>query len=149
MSVYFYETLKNEYLEDFHDITWRCALKPDAQKFPTYEKDHILDEDKTVRWNREQVALAKECYDEEVKRLEHQRIEAVRKINEDVEACISEEIRDSLKFSDTEAKSLATFIIKYAQQRTCDYNSNVDGFIERVIMITDFMKYYMRSYNNA
>ena len=140
MSSYFYEFLESDYLDDFNDITWRYIVKPDKHKFPTYEEGYILDEDKTVRWNREQVAIAQQLYNEEVERLTQLRIRAIEQINNDVKDCISAEIRDNLKISDSKAESLATSIIEYAKQLKDKHNDSAKDFIKHIIMFTDFSK---------
>ena len=140
MSSYFYEFLESDYIDDFNDIIRRYTVKPDKHKFPTYEEGYILDEDKTVRWNREQVALAQQLYNEEVKRLTQLRVEAIERINNDVKDCISAEIRDNLKISDSKAESLATSIIEYTKQLKDKHNDSTEDFIKHIIMFTDFSK---------
>ena len=80
------------------DYRTACSLscKPD-DSFQKVKTGDIIDEDKSVRWNREEVERLKEAYDEEVKRLKCKKngaitdatMRAVRLISQEVE--VSEE----------------------------------------------------------
>jgi hypothetical protein len=45
------------------------SCKPDREKFPFPKVGTVLDEDKSVKWNREEVERLRGVYDEEVRRL--------------------------------------------------------------------------------
>ena len=56
----------DEFLEEY-------SCKPDREKFPHYVKNEVIDEDKSVKWNREEVERRNLAFDEEVKRLNRQK----------------------------------------------------------------------------
>lgn len=49
------------------------SCKPDRRQFPLYKPGDVIDEDKSVKWNREQAERAKVAFDDEVKRLNRQK----------------------------------------------------------------------------
>lgn len=70
------DEVENKFTEVAH-----MSSKPDKEKFHCYNKNKelvIIDEDKSVRWNKEEVARRNAEYDAEVKRLHEVVSKAVR-----------------------------------------------------------------------
>lgn len=59
------------------------SCKPDRDKFPRYVKNEVIDEEKSVKWNREEVERRNLAFDEEVKRLNRQK-SAISQVYEEV-----------------------------------------------------------------
>ena len=53
-------------LDSAYSLYSSMSCKPSAKRYP---ENYVLDEDKTVRWNREQVKKHNDAVEEEVKRL--------------------------------------------------------------------------------
>lgn len=85
-----------EEIEADYRVACSLSCKPD-DSFQKVKTGDIIDEDKSVRWNREEVERLKEAYEEEVKRLKRKQngaitdatMRAVRLISQ--EAGVSEE----------------------------------------------------------
>lgn len=58
---------------DLFSLEYSCT--PDAEKFPKVKEGDILDEEKSVRWNREEVERLRNTRAEEVKRLNREKAE--------------------------------------------------------------------------
>lgn len=55
-----------------------ASVTPDPRRFTKYKEGHVIDENQSVRWNREKVAAANEAYSAEALRLEAAWIEMSR-----------------------------------------------------------------------
>lgn len=66
-------------LEQVHENT---SCKPDTLALP--KKNEVLDENKSVKWNREEVERRREAYFEEVKRLNRERNKAISDVESDI-----------------------------------------------------------------
>ena len=75
-------------LEDAYAL----STKPDPNKFPKYKEGTVLDENKSVKWNREQVAEAKRKRDEEVSRLQRVRNNTINEAEREIIAAIAEDV---------------------------------------------------------
>lgn len=69
---------------------------PDKEKFPKYGKGQIIDEEKSVRWNREEVIKRNEAFDKERHRLISEKSNAERSLDDKIKAYIAQEIPISL-----------------------------------------------------
>ena len=58
---------------DHFSLEYSCT--PDSEKFPKVKPGDILDEEKSVRWNREEVERLRNARSEEVKRLNREKAE--------------------------------------------------------------------------
>lgn len=58
-----------ELARDYENFLNTFSCKPDAEKYPFPKKGTILDEDKSVKWNREEVERLRNAYGVEMKRL--------------------------------------------------------------------------------
>ncbi len=66
-----FEELRNEikdYYDDFYDV-YHMRIVPDSNLFKIYSEYYVFDEDKSVKWNKEQVELKNEEYKQEKERL--------------------------------------------------------------------------------
>ncbi len=64
-------------VEQEYNTACSLSCKPDATKFPKAKDGAVIDEEKSVRWNREEVARLQNAYTEEVKRLNRVRNSAI------------------------------------------------------------------------
>ena len=60
----------NVILESWDMFYKNFSCKPDEKEFPKYNRGDIIDEDKSVKWNREEVERCINARTEEVKRLQ-------------------------------------------------------------------------------
>ena len=72
------------------DKTYKC--KPDITKFPKHKEGDIIDENQTVKWNKEEVARRMQVYKDEVNRLNTARNQAFNKWTNDVVNMIAKEL---------------------------------------------------------
>ena len=66
-----FEELRNEikdYYEDLYDV-YHMSIMPNSNLFKIYSEYYVFDEDKSVKWNKEQVELKNEEYKQEKERL--------------------------------------------------------------------------------
>lgn len=64
-----------DFITECYDIFLnKFSCKPDPDKFPKYKPNDIIDEDKSVKWNREEVIRRIAARDDEVKRLNQYKI---------------------------------------------------------------------------
>lgn len=66
-----FEELRNEikdYYDDLYDV-YHMKLIPNSNLFKIYSEYYVFDEDKSVKWNKEQVKLKNEEYEQEKERL--------------------------------------------------------------------------------
>lgn len=82
MAKYFIEYLEDDYPEDFSYANRKPF--PDPFKFPKYKENDVIDEEQSVRWNREEIARRMQAYQDEVNRLDEIRKERIHKVNQDV-----------------------------------------------------------------
>lgn len=61
--------------DSFDHFSLEYSCTPDAEKFPKVKEGDILDEEKSVRWNREEVERLRNARAEEVKRLNREKAE--------------------------------------------------------------------------
>ena len=66
-----FEELRNEikdYYDDLYDV-YHMSIMPNSNLFKIYSEYYVFDEDKSVKWNKEQVKLKNEEYEQEKERL--------------------------------------------------------------------------------
>lgn len=66
-----FEELRNEikdYYDDLYDV-YHMNIMPNSNLFKIYSEYYVFDEDKSVKWNKEQVKLKNEEYEQEKERL--------------------------------------------------------------------------------
>lgn len=80
-----------------HDYFAACKIscKPDEQCFPKVKTGTVIDEDKSVRWNREEVERLKTAREEEIKRLNRKKNKAINDATNQVVKLIAKELNTS------------------------------------------------------
>jgi hypothetical protein len=66
-----FKELRNEikdYYDDLYDV-YHMSIMPNSNLFKIYSEYYVFDEDKSVKWNKEQVKLKNEEYEQEKERL--------------------------------------------------------------------------------
>ena len=95
----------NEYSLDSYDainklyeIASSISCRPDHNKFPRYRDNNaVIDEDKSVKWKREEVERRNKAYNDEVARLNRIRNAEVKKVSDLIIALIAEDVKFSIK----------------------------------------------------
>lgn len=90
---YPYWDLEDSYGEDLYKIG-RMKIEPDVKDFPIYAEGDVIDEEKSVRWNREEVTRRMQARENERNRLKNLREEALKKANNDAIIAIAQELLD-------------------------------------------------------
>jgi len=133
-----------EYLEEDYPHDFKCAseyLKPDPKKFPTYKEGDVIDEEQSVRWNREEVARRIQAYKDEIKRLEDVRLENIHKVNNDVIEAIAFELDNRYIVLDEDiAHKKATALFNYAN--LIRHNKKEDAYYLAILVkqLIDFVE---------
>lgn len=76
------------------DEAFAISCVPDPTKFKKYRENAVIDEDKSVKWNREEIVRRNKVYADEASRLNTIRNHAVH----DVEQLVKDLIIDELKY---------------------------------------------------
>lgn len=79
-------------LRDEYDKAEKLSCQPDITKFPKYRKDSIIDENQSVKWNREYVERAQALREEEIIRLNKVKNQAISEILVKIFKNIQEEV---------------------------------------------------------
>lgn len=106
------------------------SCKPNFNKV---KENHVFDEDKSVKWNREQVIINNEKYDSEVKRLNTLKNKERDAIYEDIYTYIQQEVGHNL--SRNKAKAIFDFVWdnhKSINEITYDLNEAI-GLISNIL----------------
>ena len=74
----------------------RMPSIPDKEKFAKYKEDYVFDEDKSVKWNREEVERKNKEYKEERKRLIKEHKEEFDLAKDTVISLIADELKTIL-----------------------------------------------------
>ena len=69
---------------------------PDKELFHPYPEEYVIDENMSVKWNREEVAKRNEAYAQEKQRLRNAINDAVKSLDNMIKAYIAQEIPVSL-----------------------------------------------------
>jgi hypothetical protein len=106
--------------EDYKQILSMSTI-PDSSKFPHYNQNDIIDENKTVKWNRDEVARYREEYEKEKYRLTHARNEALCSIINDIKELFSDELSTYHINSKKSGKEIASLIYNKAYEESHSY----------------------------
>lgn len=99
------------------EFCYNYSFRPDEDKFPKYKNTDIIDEDKSVKWNREEIERRIAARDNEVKRLNRQYNQVINMYTK----AICADLADTYDLSDAEI----TKIWNYSYE---DHHS--EGFYE-------------------
>lgn len=97
--------------------TINMSCKP---AFSKVKENHVFDEDKSVKWNREQVIRNNERYEQEVQRLNTEKNKARDAVYEDIYLYIQKQVGHHL--SKEKAKQIWNYIYRRA-------NNNIDALL--------------------
>ena len=94
------------FLAEYSKFITRYSCQPDANKFPKYKTGDVIDEDKSVRWNREEVEKRKQAREEEVRRLNKEKTELYKLYDDGLLKLLIEEYKPEYKMKLEEARIL-------------------------------------------
>ena len=121
--------------KDYEQIE-SMSIKPDSAKFPYYNQNDIIDENKTVKWNRDEVAKCREEYAKEKDRLIHARNEALCHIINDIKELFSNELSTYHINSKKSGKEIASLIYDKAYEDSHSY-----GIYDVLQKMDDYMNF--------
>ena len=122
-----WEKIEHDYRE-----AWSMSCRPDATVFPKVRDGDVIDEDQSVRWNREEVIRRKTAYAEEVKRLNKIRNLAVNTVTDRAVRLIA----DELQVKEEKARILWDFLYdKY--HAYSEMFQHVDEYIDLISSVMD------------
>lgn len=138
-----------EYLEEDYPDDFRCACKyltPDPEKYPKYKPEDVIDVDKSVRWNREEVARRIQAYKNEIKRLEDIRLENIHKVNNDVIEAIAFELDNRHIVPDKDvAHKKATTLFNCANLMRHDEKEDAYYLARLIKRLVDFVEMWEKT----
>lgn len=88
-------------VRDLYDkayVGWKH--KPDPTKYTHYSEDYIFDEDKSVKWNREQVKKFNREYEAEAQRLRSEEIAARKEADDAIMSYIIESTASNTRYAE-------------------------------------------------
>ena len=133
------EYLEEDYPKDFYEAS--RYLKPDPKKFPTYKEGDVIDEEQSVRWNREEVSRRIQAYENEIKRLEDIRLENIHKVNNDVIEAIAFELDNRhIVLDEDVAHKKATTLFNYANLMRHDEEEDAYYLARLIKRLVDFVE---------
>ena len=123
-----FEELKYD-LEDYKDELYdlvHFSTKP-KEPFKIYPENYVFDEDKSVKWNREQVKIKNEEYTLEKIRLEELEEQTKDKLTEDIAKMlynITDDgyLRNEIFLSVSQLKLIVKYAIEYTENNYDPYN---------------------------
>ena len=121
--------------KDYEQIE-SMSTKPDPTKFPHYNQNDIIDENKTVKWNRDEVNRCREEYAKEKYRLNHGRNEALCSIINDIKEVFSDELSTYHINSKKSGKEIASLIYNKANEESHSY-----GIYDVLQKMDDYMDF--------
>ena len=133
---------------EWFDKIDKMSAFPDHKKFAMYKEGHIFDEEKSVKWNREEVERRNKEYKEEQNRLIKEHKEEFDSAKDTVISLIAEELKSILPGAEAELvhpdnlKKKAARIFAEAWDRGHPYGMHevLVEVEELVDFIDDFMK---------
>lgn len=84
--------MKTTELREKLENAYSLSTKPDPNKFPKYREGTVLDENMSVKWNKEQVAEANKKREEEVSRLQRVRNSTINEVEKEIITAIAEDV---------------------------------------------------------
>lgn len=86
----------SELLAECEKFNTEFCCKPDRKKFPRYRTGDVVDENMSVRWNREEVERANAAFDAEVKCLNRRKAEVIGVYENAIVKVVSQEAHVSV-----------------------------------------------------
>lgn len=105
------------------------SCRPDREKFPYPRVGAVIDEDKSVRWNREEVDRLRQAHDEEVKKLNQLR----SKKESDSHDLAIQYIQQETKLNSKQAAIYFSYILD-------NYHANIDDLVNKLDELVDIQQ---------
>ena len=121
-----------EEIRDGLEKAYRTSYTPDPNKFPRPKDGAVLNEEMSVRWNREEVKRLQEKYDSERKRLKEERNKKIRNAEQDIYCYISQETGLN--------KEKAEKLWNFAYNNHHAYLDDLFGWLEEYIELYNSLK---------
>jgi hypothetical protein len=121
--------------KDYEQIE-SMSTKPDSTKFHRYNENDIIDENKTVKWNREEIIRRNDTYKAEKARLQAVRNEALCSIINDIKEVFSDELSTYHINSKKSGKEIASLIYNKAYEDSYSY-----GIYDVLQKMDDYMDF--------
>lgn len=120
-----FEELKydlEDYKNELYDLV-HFSTKP-KEPFKIYPENYVFDEDKSVKWNREQVKIKNEEYALEKIRLEELEEQTKDKLTEDIAKMLYNNVylQDEIFLSVSQLKLIIKYAIEYTENNYDPYN---------------------------
>lgn len=114
----------DEIIEEYEEFNREFSCRPDREKYPYPRVGEILNEEKSVKWNREEVIRLREEHDKEVVRLNIEK----NNINNTYEESLVKVLSKEAKITRKEANIIWDFA--YSQGHSCGIDNCVGFFRE-------------------
>ena len=120
-------------LSEFQDRWNRMEKRSCVPAFKKVPKDYVFDEEKSVKWNKEQVEKHNTNYDEAVKRLNTQKNKERDAILEDIYSFIQNEIGHNL------SKEKAVAVFNFVKTYSDNEKQRISMLLEAISLIDKVM----------
>lgn len=117
----------DEIQEDFDRMQRMSCVPVDIKKVP---ENYVFDENQSVKWNKEQVAINNRKYKEEAARLNTLKNKARDSVNEDIYRNIQEEVGHDL----SRDKAKVIFAYAYEQGHACGI-TEVKHYLDEIMEV--------------
>ena len=114
-----------DYVETAFESAMKSPMIPDEVDFPRFKSGHVFDEEKSVRWNREEVERLNELYDKEKDRLK----KAANKKFEEAKSLAKSFIQFHTECNENQASVIFSYVYEH-------YHSILSDFFEKLDEIT-------------
>lgn len=124
-------TMANDY-----ELADSMSTKPDSAKFRRYNENDIIDENMTVKWNREEIIRRNDAYKAEKARLQADRNEALCSVINDIKEVFSDELSTYHLNTKKSGKEIASLIYNKAYEDSHSY-----GIYDVLQKMDDYMDF--------
>ena len=122
-----------EIIHILNELSRSYTIYPDESLFPEYEVGDIIDEDKSVKWNRQEVARRIEARDAEMKRLRHLKQELTSAANNKLIELLSAD------YSLTKRQAKLIWNYAYDEAHSGGYDDVFDKFNDITGLVKDLI----------
>lgn len=131
-----------DYQKDLYNVIYMTIEPSEFNGLIKYKDDYIFDEDKTVRWNKEQVKIENQKYEDEKIRLSKLKIEAENKIKDEIAEMLFKESRyyNGINLTLNQFKILVHYAMEYAPD-SYDTQSIFESIILNLNLAVDIYSY--------